>query len=190
MGANGKTALLCAAIASSLAFAAIAADGTVPGDAVAQSSDEKLRAEKIDVPLPTMEEARARARLLHEAVHSTLQIVHRRYYREDEGLPIPAFTLKHVFSELEERSGVKVQWLVVDGEAMNVGHRPRNEFEKAAAKALASGAKEFGHSEAGLYRHAGPIRLHNDCLKCHVPSRTSTEDRTAGLVIMMPVKSD
>ena len=103
-------------------------------------------------------------------------------------MPIPAFTLKHVFSELEDRSGVKLQWLVVDGEAMNVGHRPRDEFEKAAAKALASGEKEFESSEGGVYRHAGPIRLHNDCLKCHVPSRISTEDRTAGLVIIMPIK--
>ena len=35
---------------------------------------------------------------------------------------------------------------------------------------------------------AAPITLTNHCLKCHVPDRKSTEDRTAGLIISMPVQ--
>ncbi len=38
------------------------------------------------------------------------------------------------------------------------------------------------------YRRAGPITLKNECLKCHVPDRKSTEDRTAGLVITIPLQ--
>ena len=44
----------------------------------------------------TTAEARGQARLLHEAMHATLHFVHRAYYREDEGLPIPAATLDKV----------------------------------------------------------------------------------------------
>jgi hypothetical protein len=30
--------------------------------------------------------------------------------------------------------------------------------------------------------------LSSECLKCHLPNRTSTKDRAAGLVITMPVR--
>src|SRR4051795_1037355 len=69
---------------------------------------------------PSVEEARQRARLLHGTIHDTLQIVHARYFREGERLMIPAAALKDVFKEMEERDGVKLRWLVVDGRAMNI----------------------------------------------------------------------
>ncbi len=37
------------------------------------------------VSRPTVDEARERAKLLHGTIHDTLQIVHSRYYREDQG---------------------------------------------------------------------------------------------------------
>ena len=40
--------------------------------------------------LATVDEARRQAELLHRAMHATLQVVHHVYYREDEGLAIPA----------------------------------------------------------------------------------------------------
>ena len=140
--------------------------------------------------LPNVPEARARARLLQETIHATLQIVHHRYYREDEGLPIPALTMKSVFAELARSTDVELHWLVVDGQAMNVEHNPRNDFEKKAVKALSSGENEFELVQQGTYRYVGAITLSNECLKCHLPRRTSTEDRAAGLVISMPVREE
>ncbi len=136
---------------------------------------------------PSPAAARLQAESLHTAIHATLQIVHHRYYREDEGLPIPAAILKDVFGELEEERRVKLRWLVVEGRAMNSDHKPRGQFEEDAVKALKSGKKSFERVEGGTYRRAGAVTLSNLCLKCHVPDRTSTEDRTAGLIISIPV---
>jgi len=54
------------------------------------------------VERPTVKEARRQAEIVHGTIHPTLQIVHQRYYREDEGLRIPAATLKDVFAVLEK----------------------------------------------------------------------------------------
>lgn len=137
--------------------------------------------------LPSVKEARVRARLLHETIHATLQIVHHEYYREDEALKIPAATLQRVFRELANRQKVEVRWLAVNAQAMNADHRPRNDFEKLAVEALDSGKDEFDRVEKGVYQFAGAITLTSDCLKCHAPNRTSNKDRTAGLVITMPL---
>ena len=138
-------------------------------------------------PPPSVAEARQRARLLHGTIHDTLQVAHARYFREGERLMIPAASLKHVFQSIADRDGVKLGWLVVDGRAMNIDHNPRDEFEKEAAKALASGKDEYEVAADGIYRHAGSITLKAECLKCHMPSRSSNKSRTAGLVISIPV---
>ena len=137
--------------------------------------------------LPSVDEARGRARLLHETIHATLQIVHHEYYREDEGLTIPAATLKRVFPELASRQKLELRWLAVDAQAMNVDHKPRDEFEKQAVQVLTSGKDEYERVENGVYRRAGAITLTSDCLKCHAPNRTSNKERSAGLVITIPV---
>jgi hypothetical protein len=136
---------------------------------------------------PSVEEARQRARLLHGTIHDTLQVVHARYFREGDRLAIPADALKDVFKGVEERDGVELRWLVVDGRAMNIDHEPQDEFEKEAARALASGKDEHELSADGVYRYAGPITLRAECLKCHLPSRSSNKSRTAGLLISIPV---
>ena len=140
-------------------------------------------------PLPTVNEARERARLLHETFHDTLQVVHAQYYRQDEGLALPAATLKRVFQELADRRKVEIRWLVVDARAMNVDHNPRDAFEKQAMKALGEGEAEFDLAKAGVYQYAGLITLGSECLKCHLPNRTSNKSRKAGLVISMPVQT-
>lgn len=134
--------------------------------------------------------ARDRAELLHETIHAALEVVHHKYYREDEGLPIPAAVLKGVFRELAERQQVELRWLAVDAQAMNVEHLPRDEFERSAVRALTSGREAFESAENGVYRRVGPITLSSECLKCHLPNRTSTAPRTAGLVITMPLRND
>lgn len=146
--------------------------------------------EKAEQTPPGVAEARGRARLLHETIHATLHLVHQQYYREDEGLELPAAALKGVFRELADRQKVELRWLVVDGQAMNVAHNPESQFEKDAVKALASGREEYELTENGIYRHAGAIALTSECLKCHLPNRTSAKPRAAGLIIAMPVAND
>jgi hypothetical protein len=175
------------AVGLSLAFAGLYAFAR---DEPNRPPGETTRGNKLGGdPLPTVIEARARARLLHETIHDTLQVVHAQYYREDEGLALPANSLDRVFQELAGRRKVELRWLVVEGQAMNVDHKPKDEFEKQAVRALVEGKDEFDLSKNGVYRYAGPITLGSDCLKCHLPSRTSNRSRKAGLVVSMPVET-
>lgn len=139
-------------------------------------------------PGPSVEEARRQAKVLHTAISSTLQLVHDRYYRVDQGLPIPASVLKEVFQDLEDAHHVEVRWLAVEGQAMNVDHKPQTPFDHAAFDALKTGKKDYEQTEDGIYRRASAITLSNHCLKCHVPDRKNTKDRTAGLIIAIPVQ--
>jgi hypothetical protein len=132
-------------------------------------------------------EARDRARLLHETLHGALQVMHRDFFDDEEPKRIPSKSLEDVFSELARSHNVKVQWLAVNSEALSIDHKPRNEFEKQAVKALSSGEKEYESVTGNSYRYVGSIKLASQCLKCHLPNRTSTRDRAAGLVITMPL---
>lgn len=126
--------------------------------------------------------------MLHEAFHATLQFVHDEYYRPDQRLTLPASTLERVFGELERRHKVRLRWLAVNAQAMNVDHTPRDEFEKAAVAALISGKDEFDRMEKGVYRYTGKITLTSSCLKCHLPARTDTRVRAAALAISIPLQ--
>lgn len=137
---------------------------------------------------PAVTQARRQAEILHTSLHATLQVVHDRYYREDEGLPIPAAIMGDVFKEIEEKDHIKLRWLAVEGQAMNSDHKPQDDFENDSVKSLKSGIPFHEQFDNGLYRRAAPITLSNHCLKCHVPDRKSTRDRVAGLVIAIPVE--
>lgn len=137
---------------------------------------------------PTVEQARRQAETLHGAMHATLQAVHHRYYKEDEGLPLPAAVLKDVFAEIEKEQQVTLRWLAVEGQAMNSDHKPQTEFEAAAVEALKDGKRVYERTEKETYRRVGAITLTGECLKCHVPNRTSTRNRTAGLIISIPLQ--
>ncbi len=171
-----------------LGIAAIGVHATPPDDAVQPPSRPVTETRAEVQVLPTVEEARGRAKLLHESTHATLQIVHHTYFREEKGIPIPAATLKRVFRELAVRQNVEPRWLAVNAQAMNVDHNPRNDFERQAVQALGAGKEYFEKVEEGVYRHAGVITLTSDCLKCHLPNRTSTKDRAAAIVISMRIK--
>jgi hypothetical protein len=155
---------------------------------VAVAGGGLVHSEEPPAARPTLEQARRQAEVLHTTLHATLQAVHHRYYREDEGLPIPAAMLKEVFADLEKEQSVKLRWLAVEGQAMNTDHQARDEFEKEAVKALKAGKDAFERAENGTYRRAAAITLGSHCLKCHVPDRKSTQDRTAGLIIALPVQ--
>lgn len=134
-------------------------------------------------------EARLRSRLLHEAIHGSLQVMHRDFFKDGGNrMPIPSESMLDVFSELEETWQVKVRWLAVNAKAMNIRHRPDSAFDERAVKAITGGSEMFEATADGVYHYAGAINLGNQCLKCHVPQRTSLEDRKAAVVISMPLK--
>lgn len=135
----------------------------------------------------TTDEARMRALMLYEMVRGTLQIMHRDFFDEDNTHAIPSASLEDVFHEMSETYDVKMKWLIVNTDVVNVDHQAETEFERAAVKTLAAGKPFAEQTIADRYQFVGPIRLGSQCLKCHVKRRTSNEDRTAGLVITMPI---
>ena len=138
----------------------------------------------------TVGQARRQAEILHSALHSSLRVIHDRYYREDEGLPIPAAILGEVFKDVETEQHVRLRWLAVEGLAMNSDHKPTDDFERLSAEKLKAGERSYEIATDGLYRRAAPITLSGHCLKCHMPDRKSTRDRVAGLIIAIPVTAD
>lgn len=158
---------------------------------ISRSIAEEKAASSKEIPAVRQrspEQAALEADVLHDVLHDTLQIVHHRYYKEDEGLELPAGTMREVFADIEQEHQVKLRWLVVEGQAMNSDHVARDDFERAAVQALVSGKKKHETIDEGYYRRAGAITLSNVCLKCHVPDRRSTENRIAGLLISIPVR--
>lgn len=133
-------------------------------------------------------EAKVRAQLMHETIHGALQVMHRDFFREEDRSRIPSESLEGVFAELEKTWQVKVRWLAVNAKPMNIDHKPADAFERKAASKIAEGEEMYDASEGETYRYAGAITLGNACLKCHVPDRTSLEDRKAALVITMPLR--
>jgi hypothetical protein len=134
-------------------------------------------------------EARLRSRLLHETIHGSLQVMHRDFFRDGDGRqPIPSESMEDVFAELERTWQVKVRWLGVNAKVMKAAHRPATPFDELAVKAIADGGEMFEATADGVYQYAGKINLGNACLGCHVPGRTSLEDRKAAVVISMPLK--
>ena len=167
----------------------IVAKGNVGSPVPAEETAAKVREPSSqDMPRATSPQARRQAEILHTSIHAMLQVVHDRYYREDEGLPIPAAIMGDVFEEIETEQNVKLRWLAVEGLAMNTDHLPQDDFETDAVRLLKSGEKSHELSSDGLYRRAAPITLSSHCLKCHMPDRKSTADRKAGLIISIPVE--
>ncbi|TWU07627.1 c-type heme family protein [Stieleria varia] len=137
--------------------------------------------------LPDASEARMRAKMLHELVRGTLQIMHRDFFDEENAHAIPSASLEDVFHEMAEGYDVRMKWLVVNTDVVNIDHVAKTEFEKSAVQSLAAGKPYAERIDGDQYSYAGPIRLGSQCLKCHVKRRNSNEDRTAGLIITMPL---
>jgi len=136
---------------------------------------------------PAAAEAGMRARLLHETIHGALQVIHRDFFDEEKRHEIPSSSLEDVFVELKKEWNVEVAWMSVNAKAMNIDHEPKDDFQRAAAKAIAGGEERHEEVAGDRLRYAGSIHLGNQCLKCHVPDRTSLEERRAAILITMPV---
>ena len=135
----------------------------------------------------SVEEARGRARWIHELVHGALQVMHRDFFDKDAvEKSLPSQSLDDVFAEMARTHLVEIRWL---GGNANKGkdHLPKDRFEEDAVAAMFSGKEEYEAVEGGRYRHVGMIRIQNECLKCHVRDRKSLEDRFGGLAISMPL---
>ena len=153
----------------------------------ASADDDKESADTSASKPASTEEARARARLLHEVIRGALQVMHRDFFDPDDKDRIPSSSLEDMFEVVEAEHGVKFRWLGVNAKTMSVDHRAEDDFEHAAVAALSKGALEHEATEGDTFRFVGTIRLHNTCLKCHVPHRKSLETRAAGLAITIPI---
>ncbi len=162
------------------------AEETASTAKVEKTAEANTAGGRADLPA-TVEEARSRARWLHETIHGALQVMHRDFFGDDETLNLPSQSLEDVFRELARSWSVEVRWLGVNA-TKSVDHEPQDQFERDAAKALLTGKPEYEGLERNHYRYVGAIRIQNECLKCHVPHRMSLEDRVAGLAITMPLK--
>ncbi|MBD3673910.1 MAG: DUF3365 domain-containing protein [Planctomycetaceae bacterium] len=183
-----------------LLFCSFTLSVEVGGNLIAQSEiqDQKQQVQSKDsenVPSATVtntpisvEKARVRARILHETFHGTLQVMHRDFFREDEGRKIPSRSLEDVFSELKRSHEISLRWIAVDLEAMNIDNKPQSDFEKEAVRVLKSGKPEYESVIGNEFHFAGKIRLSATCLSCHASRRSSNDDRAAGLIISFPLK--
>lgn len=150
---------------------------------------DKEAEQKSSESLPkTVDEARSRARWMHELIRGSLQVMHRDFFGDgdDEALSLPSQSLDDVFEEMARSWDVDIRWLGVNA-MKGVDHRPKDRFEEAAVKALKEGAVEYDSVEGTQFRFAGAIKIHNQCLKCHVRNRATLEERVAGLVIGFPM---
>ena len=161
-----------------------------PSHSAAKASAESSSVEPGNAArLISVDEARERARILHDVYEATLRTIHSRYFKENSGVPIPSRAMEEVFSRVTRRTKVKARWIAVNSQAMDLDHEPADDFEKAAVRVLSAGGQEFEQVENGMYRRATPIALLDSCLKCHAPPPIRvTNARFAGLVIAMPVK--
>jgi hypothetical protein len=169
-----------------LAFLTTSSNGESQKSDTADGSEKADEAEdKLTVP-----EARRQTKLLHDTYIATLHTVHRSYFDEDEREIIPARALEEVFRQVDAETGGKTRWISVNTPAMNIDHKPKEGFEKDAARELAKGEREFERVEKGTYFRAGAVSLFASCTKCHLSGlRPQQKVRSvAGLVISLPVE--
>lgn len=137
---------------------------------------------------PTAAEAKIRSQLLHATIEGSLQVMHRDFFRKNDSKVIPSASLVDVFKSLSDEFGVQLHWLSPAETIMNVDHAARDEFQIRALNSIGEGEKHVTVVTKGKFRYIGRISLQNQCLKCHVPGRTSLEDRFSALEISMPVR--
>jgi hypothetical protein len=151
-------------------------------------SEEKTKPDSTAEPV-TVEEARERAKLMHNIYAKTLLVVHHHYFRR-EGSVLPARALEDVFAGIDEQSNIKARWIAVNTPPMSINHKPEGEFEEKAAAQIAEGKAAYERVEGGYYKRAGMIPLGVGCVGCHTKlfQTQAKTPRFAGLVISIPVK--
>lgn len=161
---------------------AIADEATVIAEADNSEADEIKERYSVD-------EARSRAKLMHQIYTVTLDVMHHRYFHGGRSI-VPARAMEDVFKQMHQTSDVRANWISVNLRAMSVQHKPKTEFELRAAKEIAEGKAEVEEVADGYFRRAGAIPMASSCTSCHDGfSRVPTsKPKFAGLVISVPVK--
>ncbi|GDX12027.1 hypothetical protein LBMAG57_37990 [Verrucomicrobiota bacterium] len=162
--------------------------GEVKG--VANQKEQQSASNPTDpVILAAVAVARERAKLLHDIYSTTLDVIHRHYFRPERAV-LPARAMEDVFDDMAQVSGDKAQWISVNTKAMSNQHTPKTPFEKKAAAELSAGKEEYEMVENGVYQRAGVIPLRGSCVNCHSKhfSGPIKSPRLAGLVISIPLK--
>ncbi|QDU97146.1 c-type heme family protein [Lignipirellula cremea] len=142
-------------------------------------------AQPAGVPL---EQARDRAKVMHELYAATLEVMHHRYFHGDRAI-VPARAMEDIFETIKQQSRAEARWISVNMQAMSIEHEPKTAFEKRAAKEIARGKEYFDTVEDGYYRRAGAIPLTGGCVSCHGGffKAQSKGAKFAGLVISLPL---
>jgi hypothetical protein len=173
-----------------IALGALAGASALLGLAWDLSADPPARKEKGEKgeQRVTVEEAKGRAKLMHDIYSTTLDSMHHHFFRRDRAT-LPARALDDVFAEIDRKTKVKTRWIAVNTPAMSLNHEAESEFEKKAVTALSEGKAEFEATEGGYYARATPIPLGVGCVGCHTKFSPTTDKtpRIAGLVISIPV---
>ena len=140
-----------------------------------------------ETPL-TVAAAREQSRTMHRIYLSTLDTMHDHYFHANRAV-LPARAMEDIFGTVDRQSGVKTRWIAVNANAMSVDHEPIDEFERQAARKIASGEAAVEQTEPDMYRFAGAIPLQDSCIQCHMGTMTvpSRKRRFAGLVISIPL---
>lgn len=156
----------------------------------AESGSSPAVAEEKSVRVP-VSVARDRAKLMHSIYSTTLGVMHDRYFHVDRSI-VPARAMEDVFSEIEQETGSKANWISVNLKAMSINHEPSTEFEKRAAKEIATGESQVETTEDGYYRRATAIPMTGGCISCHagVFSQPAKNRKFAALVISIPVATE
>ncbi|MFN8706125.1 MAG: hypothetical protein ACK50J_05545, partial [Planctomyces sp.] len=158
----------------------------------ADTTDKTTEEPKETAPR-SVSEAKVEAKLLHDVYQSTLDVMHRHYFRSD-GAVLPARAMEDVFEAMENQSTAKAHWISVNTEAMNIDHEPKTEFEKHAAKKIAAGSDFVEHVQDGYYERIGSIPLRAGCVGCHSrqfgSGGKSLTRKFAGLVIRIPIAEE
>jgi len=167
-----------------------------PNDSDKESAQEKSEVAKEQAkadttPRVSLEVAREKAALLHQVYASTLDIVHRHFFRNDRAI-LPARAVEDIFEDVERETKIESRWIAVNTKAMSVNHEPESEFEDFVAKQLADGKELVEKVEDGYFRSATPVPLGAKCVGCHtgVFSAPPKSPRMAGLIISIPIIED
>lgn len=135
----------------------------------------------------SIEEVRDRATLLHQVYASTLDVMHKRYFH-DEDADVPARAMEDVFADVKRQTQIDARWIAATMRAMNIDHDPETAFEKHAARQITSGKRDVEQIQNGVYRRAFAVPLSGGCIQCHGRAvGGSTRKQFAALVIQMPV---
>lgn len=165
-----------------------AASQEANADAAPKSESAANETKVAGVPLDV---ARDRAKLMHSIYSTTLGVMHDRYFHADRSI-VPARAMEDVFSEIEQETGSKANWISVNLRAMSINHEPATDFEKRAAREIATGESAVETTEDGYYRRATAIPMTGGCISCHagVFNQTAKSRKFAALVISIPVEKD